>query len=88
MNGLVKPKNLRGRKGKSKERRKAEGRVEGLMEGRIASLLELLSDWFGAVPEEIQWKILSQKDLGILKGWFHKATKTLSIEEFQSSMDS
>ena len=72
----------------SREEGRVEGKAEGLLEGRIASLLELLTDRFGAIPEETKSKILAQKEVAILKDWFHKVNKVQSIEEFLSSLNS
>lgn len=57
----------------------------GLLQGKIESIIELLND-LGEIPEELQTKIMSEKDLQALNYWLKLAAKANSIEEFQEKM--
>lgn len=49
------------------------------------SVLELLEE-LGRIPEEIREKILSERNLEILKKWHKTAAKAESIEQFLVNM--
>ena len=55
-------------------------------EGRTELLLETLKD-LGPVSEELQQKILNEKNLDILKKWNKLAARAESIEEFLKEME-
>ncbi|MBD5464747.1 MAG: hypothetical protein HDR22_02835 [Lachnospiraceae bacterium] len=63
------------------------GRSEGKAEGKAEDILELLEE-LGRISEEIRQKILSEKNLEILKKWHKTAAKAESIEQFLSNMQS
>lgn len=58
------------------------GLSQGILRGKIESIIELLKD-LGEIPEKLQTKIMSEKDLQILTKWHKTAAKSESIEEFQ-----
>lgn len=58
---------------------------DGLSQGKIESILELLED-LGEIPEELQRKILGEKDMHVVTKWLKIAAKADSIEEFQEKM--
>lgn len=62
---------------------KEEGKVEGKVEGTAESVLELLNE-LGDIPKELRAKIMSQKDLEILKKWLKLAARAETVEEFAS----
>jgi len=64
------------------ERGRTEGRTEGLAE----ATLELLED-YGTIPEDVQQKVLAEKDPDVLKLWHKKAARVDSIEEFRKYLD-
>ena len=63
-----------------------EGKAVGLREGKAVgirdSLLELLQE-FGDIPEALQTRIESEKDLQVLTSWLKVAARADSLEEFQ-----
>lgn len=59
--------------------------AEGKIEGKTESILDFLQD-LGSVPEELQEKILNEKDLSILQIWLKLAAKAVSIEDFCSKI--
>ena len=65
--------------------REKEGRAEGLVEGRAEAILELLEET-GTVPETLREKILTEKDLELLKKWNRLAAKAVTIVEFTENM--
>lgn len=64
----------------------ADGEAAGLREGKAVgirdSLLELLQE-FGDIPEALQTRIESEKDLQVLTSWLKVAARADSLEEFQ-----
>ena len=61
------------------------GLSQGILRGKIESIIELLND-LGEIPEELQIRIMSEKDLQVLTKWHKAAAKSDSIEEFQGKM--
>ena len=59
-----------------------EGEAVGKLKGKIDSLLEILEE-LGDIPEALQTRIQSEKDLQVLTSWLKAAAKADSIEEFQ-----
>ena len=63
-----------------------KGKAAGLREGKAVgirdSLLELLQE-FGDIPEALQTRIESEKDLQVLTSWLKAAARADSLEEFQ-----
>ncbi|RHO38522.1 hypothetical protein [Dorea sp. AM13-35] len=63
-----------------------KGKAAGLREGKAVgirdSLLELLQE-FGDIPEALQTRIESEKDLQVLTSWLKVAARADSLEEFQ-----
>ncbi|MBQ8802261.1 MAG: hypothetical protein IJZ53_01310 [Tyzzerella sp.] len=55
-------------------------------EGRTELLLELLKD-LGTVSEELQQRIMNEKNLDILKKWNKLAVKAESMEQFLREME-
>jgi len=73
--------------GVEKGRQEACKALEDLyQEGRTELLLETLKD-LGPVSEELQQKILNEKNLDILKKWNKLAARAESIEEFLKEME-
>ena len=64
---------------------RAEGRAEGKAEGKAENVLELLKDC-GMVPEELQQRILYERNLEVLVRWLKLAARAGSVEEFQNAM--
>lgn len=62
-----------------------DGFTDGISQGVTQSILELLEDW-GAIPQELQAKILSEKDLQQLKTWHKLAARADSLEYFINNM--
>ena len=60
----------------------ADGEAVGKLKGKIDSLLEILEE-LGDIPEALQTRIQSEKDLQVLTSWLKAAAKADSIEEFQ-----
>ena len=63
----------------------SQGLSQGILQGKIESIIELLND-LGEISEELQTKIMSEKDLQVLTKWHKAAAKSDSIEEFQEKM--
>ncbi|MEI3210212.1 MAG: hypothetical protein V8S14_04365 [Lachnospiraceae bacterium] len=63
-----------------------EGKAVGLREGKAVgirdSLRELLQE-FGDIPEALQTRIESEKDLQVLTSWLKVAARANCLEEFQ-----
>lgn len=60
-------------------------RAEGKAEGKAENVLELLQE-LGVVSEELQNRIMNEKDLTVLTKWIKLAAKAVSIEEFVGKM--
>ena len=60
-------------------------RVEGRIEGRANSVLLLLEEK-GVISEELQEKIMCEKDTEVLKRWLKLAAKVDSVEQFLEEM--
>ena len=60
-----------------------EGEADGKLKGKIDSLLEILQE-LGDVPEALQTRIKSEKDLQVLTNWLKAAARADSVEEFQA----
>ena len=64
----------------------ADGEAAGIQKGKAVgirdSLLELLQE-FGDIPEALQTRIESEKDLQVLTSWLKVAARADSLEEFQ-----
>lgn len=59
--------------------------AEGKLEGKAEAVLILLQD-LAAVPEELQRKIMEEKNLAVLNRWLKLAAKADSIEQFRKEM--
>ena len=59
-----------------------KGKATGKLEGKIDSLLEILQE-LGDIPEVLQTRIESEKDLQVLTSWLKAAARADSMEEFQ-----
>ena len=64
---------------------RAEGRAEGKTEGKAESILELLEE-LGTIPEDVQARIMNEKNLETLTQWLRLAAKADSFEEFLNNM--
>lgn len=64
---------------------RATGRAEGRAVGKAESVLEVLSE-LGSVPEGLSKRIMSEKNLDILKNWLKLAAKCDSIEAFEKQI--
>ena len=60
----------------------ADGEAVGKLKGKIDSLLEILQE-LGDIPEALQNRIRSEKDLQALTSWLKAAARADSVEEFQ-----
>ncbi len=58
----------------------------GKAEGKAESIIQLLMEK-GDVSEELSAKIMSEKDLDILKRWLAMAAKAESIQQFEAGME-
>lgn len=67
-----------------KDEREA-GRAEGRTEGKVETVLEFLQE-LGVVPEELEKRIVNEKDLTVLTKWVKLAAKSGTIEEFVAGM--
>ncbi len=63
----------------------SQGISQGINQGITQSILELLED-LGAIPQELQARILSEKKLQQLKAWLKLASKAESLEHFINNM--
>ena len=64
---------------------RAEGRAEGKTEGKAESILELLEE-LGTIPEDVQARIMNEKNLETLTQWLRLAAKADSFEEFLNNI--
>ena len=64
---------------------RAEGKAEGIAVGIAESILNLLAA-LSPVPEELQERIMLEKNLDILRKWVKQAAKADSIEQFRQNM--
>ena len=68
---------------------RAEGRTEGRTEGRLSgiaeSIIKLLEDQ-GKISEELQTRIMAEKDLQVLSKWLKLAARVDSIDVFREKM--
>lgn len=60
-------------------------RAEGKAEGKAEFVLELL-EGLGKVPEDVQVRIMNEKNLETLTKWLRLAAKADSLEEFLNNM--
>lgn len=65
---------------------RAEGRAEGIAESRAEDILYLLEE-LGPVQESLREKIMTQRDMDILKQWFKLAVHSEMVEEFERQID-
>ena len=65
---------------------KAEGRTEGRVSGIAESIIKLLED-LGEISEELQTRIMAEKDLQVLSKWLKLAVRVDSIDAFRERMD-
>ena len=68
-----------------KEQGRAEGRTEGRVSGIAESIIKLLED-HGKISEDLQTKIMAEKDLQVLSKWLKLAARVDSIDVFQARM--
>ena len=59
-----------------------EERAEGKVEGKAEDILELLSELNEELPMSVKEKILSEKDLDVLKEYLKVAAKAKSMDDF------
>ena len=64
---------------------KAEGRTEGRISGIAESIIKLLEDQ-GKISEELQTRIMAEKDLQVLSKWLKLAARVDSIDVFRERM--
>ena len=64
---------------------KAEGRTEGRVSGIAESIIKLLED-LGEISEELQTRIMAEKDLQVLSKWLKLAARADSIDVFRARM--
>lgn len=60
-------------------------RAEGKAEGKAEDILFLLKE-IGSVSEQLQEKIINEKDLSVLLKWLKLAAKSESIQQFEENM--
>ena len=60
-------------------------RAEGKAEGKAEDILVLLQE-IGTVSEQLQEKIVNEKDLSTLLKWLKLAAKSESIQQFEENM--
>ena len=65
-----------------REEAKEEGRAEGRIETYKELILEQISEFMEAIPEEIKQCILGESNPEVLKAYLRKANHFTSIEEF------
>ena len=58
-----------------------EGKAVGKAEGKAEDILDLLSE-LGDIPLSVKDKIISQKDMHILRTWLKLAAKAEDIQDF------
>lgn len=61
------------------------GRSQGKAEGKAEAVLSLLED-LGAIPDDVEQTICSEKDIEVLKRWLKLASKADSIDAFIREM--
>lgn len=60
-------------------------RAEGKAEGKAEDVLNLLED-SGPVPDDLRVRIMSEKDMEVLKRWLRLSVEVSSPEEFLKKM--
>ena len=60
-------------------------RAEGKAEGKAESVLILLEE-IGTVSEQLQEKIINEKDMSTLLNWLKLAAKSETIQQFEENM--
>ena len=60
-------------------------RAEGKAEGKAEDILVLLQE-IGTVSEQLQERIVNEKDLSTLLKWLKLAAKSESIQQFEENM--
>ena len=60
----------------------ADGEAAGIRKGKIDSLMEILQE-LGDIPEVLQTRIESEKDLQVLTSWLKAAARADSLKEFR-----
>jgi len=60
-------------------------RAEGKAEGKAEDILVLLQE-IGSVSEQLQEKIINEKDMSTLLKWLKLAAKSESIQQFEENM--
>lgn len=60
-------------------------RAEGKAEGKAEAVIELLKE-IGSVSEQLQEKIINEKDMSTLLKWLKLAAKSESIQQFEENM--
>ena len=63
------------------------GRAEGLQEGAQQTLLEILDERFGELPDTVSAEIHQIQDLAQLRLLHRQAIRSESLEEFQRSLN-
>ena len=58
---------------------------EGKAEGKAEAVLNLLEE-LGEISDDLRVRIISEKDLDVLKRWLKQAAKSKSLEEFIEKM--
>lgn len=61
-------------------------KTEGKAEGKAEAILEILSE-LGAVPEELQEKILMETNLDTLRALLKLAVKSKTIDDFRAQAE-
>lgn len=59
--------------------------VEGKAEGKAEGVLNLLEEQ-GEISDDLRNRIISEKDLDVLKRWLKQAAKSESLEAFIEKM--
>ena len=59
--------------------------AEGKAEGKAEAVLNLLEE-LGEISDDLRVRIISEKDLDVLKRWLKQAVKSESIDEFIEKM--
>ena len=59
--------------------------AEGKAEGKAQGVLNLLEEQ-GEISDDLRNRIISEKDLDVLKRWLKQAAKSESLEEFIEKM--
>ena len=58
---------------------------EGKAEGKAEAVLNLLEE-LGEISDDLRVRIISEKDIDVLKRWLKQAVKSESIDEFIEKM--